>query len=232
MAKLKESIATLNKSVEKPEQRVAFGDCETHVGLVLDSSGSMHDVKAEAIRGFNKQLDVIRKKAKHQVRTHLTLFGTPGDIEYRLENAEVGELVDLHQGNYMPYGSTPLLDAIGHTTKQMERYDKGGEKQAFLVIAISDGQENTSGDFDWESMEELIKRLNGTGRWTFVFIGPEEQHQQFEWAGVSPDNMLGFDGSVDEITGKLGTGASSLDKFLEARNKGNLLPAFFGKEQK
>lgn len=233
MAKIGESLVDLNRKLrEKPASQVSFGNCETHVAFVLDSSGSMDYVKEEAMKGFNSQLAVIRQRAEHNVRTHLTLFGTPDGIDYELVNAEVGDLKDLTHGTYHPYGGTPLLDAVCMTIDSVKTFDRRDPQQAFLVIVVSDGQENDSQRYTWRDLRHTIEALMRNGRWTFVFIGPFEEHPKFQQAGVPEENLLEFNGSVEETLNAFAESAGGLGRFLTARNEGRLLTAGFFEQKK
>jgi hypothetical protein len=199
MAKLKGNVNDLVVTKPRPlVEKLEEVDLErspncTYIGLCLDSSGSMTYHQDDAMRGFNNHLATIRKTAEHDVFTWLTLFGTPDGIETPIERGAIGDLYDLSWRNYRPYGSTPLLDAIGHTHRLLAVEDMGvmAKDQAFLVIAFSDGQENASLDWDWNTLRGVVMAKDR--RWTFVFVGPRQEQHRFAKAGYKPENMLDWD---------------------------------------
>jgi hypothetical protein len=198
---------------------------ETYIALVLDSSGSMFSHYDETIRGFNQHLKTIRKRAEHDVYTWLRLFGTVSGMDDLIVRGEVSDLFELSRKNYMPYGSTPLLDAIGGMITELTLDDLMTKGQSFLIIAFSDGQENASCTWDWCKLRHAV--LQKDERWTFVFVGPKTEQHKFQKAGFKPENMLDWDDyAVKEL---MATTNNALGKFLTERNSGLLLPAFFGR---
>lgn len=234
MAKLKgkgwEMMSTKPRAkVEKLEEvDLTRSGHETYVALVLDSSGSMMAHYDQAVAGFNRQLAAIRKNVEHDAYVWLCLFGTPGpqNITWPIERGEVADLYDLDRKSYVPYGSTPLLDAVGYTVERLEHDDRYSENQAFLVVAFSDGDENTSRKYSWGTMGALVKSKDE--RWTFAFIGPKTTQAKLWQAGFKPENMLEWkDTQVKLLMDK---SEFALGKFLQARNTGKLLPAYFERD--
>jgi hypothetical protein len=75
---------------------------------------------------------------------------------------------------YVPDGSTAMLDAVGQTIDRLEREGSRIHEASVLVCIISDGQENSSTDYTYESVAELIQRLTATERWTFTYLGSNQ----------------------------------------------------------
>jgi hypothetical protein len=48
------------------------------------------------------------------------------------------------------------------------------EDTRYLVLVISDGQENDSKTHTYESVAELIQKRRATGRWTFSYMGANQ----------------------------------------------------------
>lgn len=219
MAKLT-SLAVLNDRKPKPRNEAApesrFSDSTTHIGLVLDSSSSMYSWIQETIRGFNAQLNEIRNHGLHHVRTWFADFN-----DIRIDGGEVRDLYDLTDKNFHPCGGTPLLDTIGRMTVSLDQepFDHA------LLIVFSDGQENQSVQWSWKSLGDRIKKLNATGKWTFVFIGPKQFHRDIIDLGFKRENLHDWDDPKQLFDAT----ALGLRNFLQARNRGDrLLPAFFG----
>ncbi len=172
----------------KPKPRITSQSKATHVLFILDSSGSMSSIRNEAIEMFNQQVDVTRSRAADggRVTVSLSTFGRGSRpiIEYMGEPLE--RLEKLTAANYQPDGMTPMYDAVGMTITQAEQeLADSDEDYAVLVVIVSDGQENYSGkwQFDYKSDEiawsdsrlaEKIKYLQSTGRWTFTYLGANQ----------------------------------------------------------
>jgi hypothetical protein len=69
---------------------------------------------------------------------------------------------------------TALLDAIGKGIHQIEsEYARKiqNDEMSVVVVIITDGAENASQFFNYQSIARKIKERDQTGKWTFSFIG-------------------------------------------------------------
>jgi uncharacterized protein YegL len=146
-----------------------------HVAIVLDRSGSMETCRDQTISGFNEYAQDIRKTAKKaglDARLTLTVFN--GEVRVPFFDAPLERLRPMSRKYYVPNGSTAMLDAVGQTIDRLEREGSQIDAPSVLVCVISDGQENSSTDFTYESVAELIQRLTATERWTFTYLGSNQ----------------------------------------------------------
>ena len=206
----------------KPLEEVSLerAKSKTHVAFVLDRSGSMELIEQATVKAYNTQLQTIRNKSEHDVRSYLTRFDD--QIEVLLENEPVLALTELRR--LYPRGATALFDAVGDTIDKVESHRKGDE--AALVVVISDGEENCSRTWSQQQLKRNILRLTETGLWTFVFIGPEHVAQQMAGLGFKTENIQSV--SQQLLPEAFEKSSANLGRYLEARNVGGLLPAYFG----
>lgn len=153
-----------------------------HAIIILDESGSMEDMRQEAIDVFNNQVGILEKRAKEiNIKLTLVKFATvpetifwDADINPASGPFEATKVTRLSKDNYDPDGSTAMLDAVGRTLSKF-RYcsavDLKDENTTFLMILISDGLENNSKEFGWNDVAELVERVNENKRWKFVYLG-------------------------------------------------------------
>lgn len=147
---------------------------KTYVAYVLDKSSSMESIRDATISAFNEQVDEAKKSGGLGGQTSLSLIQFSGEVEETFFNIPVDEIegkIDREQ--YNPNGCTAMFDAIGYTLKKLQRYDEAGDV-GFLVVVLSDGEENSSKKYTGADITSLRKELEGTGRWTFMFIGCDE----------------------------------------------------------
>jgi len=141
-----------------------------HVGIVLDRSGSMGNVREEALSGLNEELGVLEKnatEAEQKTTVTLTTFSTKVDEPRRLG---VGERVA--EEDYKCVGWTSLADATAATIKSLQEIDTcESEDVAYLVTIVTDGKENSSKQHTMRDVAVMIKTLEAQGNWTFVFMG-------------------------------------------------------------
>ena len=143
--------------------------------LIVDRSGSMSDCVESTINGFNEQLNRIRgmeyEFPEQEIKVGLTLFND------RINHISMGEPVAtmsyMSKSNYVPRGSTALLDAIGQTATLLAELEGNqvGLPATYVVVVLTDGYENSSKMFNLEKVRAMIQRLEATGKWTFSFIG-------------------------------------------------------------
>lgn len=143
----------------------------TEIIFVIDKSGSMSTLAGDTIGGFNGFIE-----SQKAIEGKATLTTVLFDTTYKtLHNG-----IDLHEvkamttSDYLPYGGTAMLDAIGDTINQVQdRHDElGAEKpENVLFVITTDGEENSSRKYTKSQIEKMIKhQTNGHG-WKFMFLG-------------------------------------------------------------
>jgi len=142
----------------------------THVCMILDSSGSMGMIKQEAINHFNEQIEDLRRKStEHDIDVSLLTFNWNVDLVRKVES--VDSIQKLTELEYQPNGGTALYDAIGYgiSTIQKNCDDLEDKNTAVLFLIITDGQENSSNEFNQAKIKSLFSDLEPKG-WTFTFM--------------------------------------------------------------
>jgi hypothetical protein len=83
--------------------------------------------------------------------------------------------------SYRPYGNTALLDGIGEALSRFESMpDSNDERVSFLVLVITDGEENNS--FKHKNpvkFRNLLNRLQDTGRYSVAVLVPRGHKAKF-----------------------------------------------------
>ena len=158
-----------------PRYGLAMNKNYTEIAFILDRSGSMESCQNAAIEGFNRFLR-DQQQAEGLAKLTLVLF----DDEYLVaaQSLPVQELVALTRETYVPRNTTALLDAIGRTINalgqrlaQTPEEDRPGQ---VIVTILTDGLENASQTFTWEDVAAKIKDQTETYRWTFLFLGANQ----------------------------------------------------------
>ena len=169
--------------------------------IILDESGSMQSIKQSTISGFNEVVQTIREVQKTfpEQRHFVSLVSFSGNQVRTLINSQpVDGLRELGQGDYGPNGSTPLYDAIGLSVTRL-RYDQAGNKEAkFLVTILTDGEENSSREFNSHQVQALIRELKEKG-WTFTYIGANHDVEKTAFS-LSIMNTMTFQADPAAVT--------------------------------
>ena len=141
----------------------------TNVILVLDKSGSMFKIKDAAISGFNEQIQQFKENSSDQdIRISIITFN--GEITEHTWCSPVETMNEITSEEYKPAGATAMFDAMGYSIKKMMDTTEG-QDAAYLMIIISDGETNSDKQFNSSQVQSLIKDCQGSGKWTFSYIG-------------------------------------------------------------
>ncbi len=144
------------------------------VAIVLDRSGSMEECREATISGFNEYVKEIRKTAREEgLNARVTLMTFNQEVTPVYFSAPLDRLQPIDERNYQPGGSTAMLDAVGETLDRLTKIEHHGKMRAMVCI-ISDGLENASRRYTRADVAERIQQLQGTDRWTFTYLGSNQ----------------------------------------------------------
>jgi uncharacterized protein YegL len=173
---------------EKNVRVVSSNPNLTEIILVLDKSGSMHDVKKDTIGGVNQFLEDQKKLPGEALFTFITF-----DTKYNkisegilLENAQ-----PLSEANYSPNGGTALFDAVNSAisstierhANESEAYNRPGK---VMLVVLTDGEENSSTEIrDVKAIGRMVAEREKAG-WEVIFLGADLDN----WAAMG--SGMGF----------------------------------------
>jgi len=145
--------------------------------VILDKSGSMEDIRKEAIDGYNETLGSIKAAQLKHVDTQehfvsLAAFCSCG-IDMIYDKTPIEQAGKLTKEKYAPCCCTPLFDAIGKSITGLKKDIKEVDDAAVLVTIITDGYENSSKEWTGAGVKTLIEECKEEG-WMFSFIGAGE----------------------------------------------------------
>lgn len=147
----------------------------TELAFILDRSGSMQSMAADAIEGFNFFLHEQQHTQGH-ARLTLVLF----DDEYLvpIQSIPVDEVVPLDHTTYVPRNSTALLDAIGRTIDELgtrlAALSEAARPGKVIVTILTDGLENASVHETWRTVSQRIRHQTEKYAWEFLFLGANQ----------------------------------------------------------
>lgn len=140
--------------------------------FILDRSGSMRNLQKDTIEGFNSLIEK-QKIEKSETTITTVLF----DHEYKLihENIDIKEVKLLTDHDYYARGTTSLYDAIGITINKVGAYLNSLEESKrpgqVRVVIITDGEENSSREFNKDQIKEMISHQTEKYNWEFIYLG-------------------------------------------------------------
>ena len=169
----------------------------TRLVFILDRSGSMHGREEDTIGGYNRLLEA-QKALPGEARVTTVLF----DDRYELLCGDVPleKTQPLDGSTYFVRGSTALLDAVGRTVADLRARDRAGDRPARTVVAITtDGLENASREYRFETVREMIRAQEGAG-WEFLFLGANiDAAAEARRIGIRADRAANFSADAEGI---------------------------------
>lgn len=165
---------------------------DNHTIIILDKSGSMESCREATISGFNEQLQTAKNSPENlKIQLTLVTFNNNTTVEKFCESPK--DAIELNMDTYKPGGSTAMYDAIGQTLKRFENEVKDDGKTNYLVIIISDGEENASQHFKQNDIAEKLQKLQATNRWTFTYMGANQDLSKVsKGLNIPIGNMMAF----------------------------------------
>ena len=144
----------------------------TELVFIIDRSGSMFKLVNDTIGGFNSMIEK-QKKQDGECYVSTVLFNDSTKVLHdrvRLEN--VSEMTGV---DYTVGGCTALIDAIGgaiHHIGNIHKYAREEDIPAHTMFVImTDGYENASRRYDYETVRRMIERQKTRYGWEFLFLG-------------------------------------------------------------
>jgi hypothetical protein len=205
----------------------------TYYHLILDRSGSMSSCIEQTIEGVNHQIRRIREVAERfpgqELVTSLTIFNHNMTKVWNRLLPE--QLRDLTFSDYMPSGTTALLDAVGSVITESQKVIgpelDTGEATAVVVI-ITDGYENSSKTWSLVQVSSLIRELEQKGKWTFSYLGATLDAVEIAVSlSIKKDNAMYF--NISDTFSMYNRLNMSLENYVGKKHEGKNLDDFLDK---
>lgn len=140
---------------------------------IIDRSGSMESIKAEAIGALNTFIE-NQQATPGEANITSVLFNDQYEMpEYRTPLANAMRWTDQ---NFTPRGFTAMNDAIGRTITEFKRLHTEGKLNAegVVVCIVTDGLENASREYSAAQVKALIEQSEKEYGWNFVFLAANQ----------------------------------------------------------
>lgn len=168
------------------------------INFVLDKSGSMETIRSATISGFNEFKNDQAREAG-SARMTLTLFDT--GFHTVATAAPVGDVRDLDSRTYAPNGGTALYDAVGHTLHLTDEYVAKHHPDQVLFVIMTDGEENSSREFDRERIFRLIGERQRDAGYEFIYLGAnQDSYLAGQAMGIRAGRMVDYDATPDAMS--------------------------------
>lgn len=142
----------------------------TEIIFLLDRSGSMSGLENDTIGGYNGFLKSQCKLGDTSLTT--ILFDDKYEI---LHNGVDAGKVTLTEKEYFTRGSTALLDAVGKTILdvgfRLSHIPEENRPGKIIFVITTDGMENSSNEFSYDKISDMITLQQKVYHWEFIFMG-------------------------------------------------------------
>ncbi len=202
-----------------------------YIGIVRDHSISMSSLARSAARDYNTNIAGIKEAAlANNLDTIVSTVmcgirvgrETAGKVKRDVVNSNVHALVPIPELAYITDGySTPLLDAVGDLITLLESVpDANDPEVSFLLIVITDGQENASKIWNSHSITDKIRKLQFTDRWTFTFRVPRGEAHTLTNLGIPAGNILEWEQTQHGLETAARDTVAAVSNYFVGRTRG------------
>lgn len=143
----------------------------TELVFILDRSGSMSGLEKDTVGGFNSFIEK-QKDVDGECLVSVVLFNSRSNVVY--DRTELHEIRKMELKDYVPSGSTALIDAMGdaiHHIRNVHKYiRKEDAPEHTMFVIMTDGEENDSHRYSSDEVKKMVSKQKEKG-WEFLFLG-------------------------------------------------------------
>ena len=185
----------------------------TELVFVLDRSGSMYDLEADTIGGFNAMLEK-QKKEEGEAFVSTVLFNQGTKVIH--DRVKLKEVAPMTEADYDASGSTALLDALGGAIRHIvniHRYAREEDRpEHTMFVIMTDGLENASRSYSADEVRTMIRHEQEKYGWEFIFMGANidavetaerygiREERAVNWRSDSIGTRVGYETMSDVVT--------------------------------
>ena len=145
----------------------------THIHMLFDRSGSMRGRESD-VQGWYDTFITEQKKLPNPCTVSLATFDTEG-YDTVIDWSKLEEVP--RKFRLQPRSGTPLLDAAARSINDLGRHlsmmDESERPSKVIVIIQTDGEENSSKEWNLDGLRNLVKTQREVYSWDFMFLGAD-----------------------------------------------------------
>ena len=166
----------------------------TELVFILDRSGSMGGLEADTIGGFNAMI-ARQKKEAGEALVSTVLFDNESTVIH--DRLPLEKVPPMTEKEYFTRGTTALLDAVGGAIRHIGNIHKYARREDVpdktMFVITTDGYENASRRYDYETVRRMIERQKSKYGWEFLFLGANmDAAQEAARFGISADRAVNY----------------------------------------
>ncbi len=144
----------------------------TELVFILDRSGSMSGLEKDTVGGFNSMISK-QKTEDGEALVSTVLFDNKSVVIH--DRLPLDDVPPMTEKEYFTRGCTALLDALGdaiHHIGNIHKYARREDvPEKTLFVITTDGFENASCRYDYDTVRAMIERQKEKYGWDFLFLG-------------------------------------------------------------
>lgn len=145
-----------------------------HVCFIIDESSSMLSSVEDVKEGFKKIIE--EQKANKEGTCSVSVFRFVTFVKHPdYIGKDVNEI--SNELTYRPSGCTAMYDGIGTAIDEIGKWlnDMSEEErpEKNLIVIMTDGEENSSHEYQPSKVREMIKHQEDKYSWNFLYIGTD-----------------------------------------------------------
>ena len=163
----------------------------TELVFILDRSGSMSGLETDTIGGFNSMITKQKKEAGKALVSTVLFDNESAVIHDRLPLEDVPPMTEKE---YFTLGCTALLDAVGGAIPPIHKYARREDvPEKTMFIITTDGYENASRRYDYETVRRMIQQQKEKYGWEFLFLGANiDAAKEAARFGIGADRAVNY----------------------------------------
>lgn len=201
---------------------------KNYIGFSRDHSGSMRSIARHAARDYNSMLASIKQASISQNQDTIVSVVTIGvghsaTVGVEIVNSNVQVLQPISESSYKADApGTPLFESVFKLISIMKAVpDYNDPNVSFLLMITTDGQE-TQQRHAGPELGRVIRELQATDRWTFVFRVPADRRSKRELMnlGIPADNIFEWDQTQKGVEVASQQTSEAFTQYYQARAAG------------
>ena len=166
----------------------------TELVFILDRSGSMSGLESDTIGGFNAMI-ARQKREAGEALVSTVLFDHESVVIH--DRLPLDKVPPMTEQEYFTRGATALLDAVGgaiHHIGNIHKYARREDvPEKTLFVITTDGCENASRRYDYETVRRMIEHEKEKYGWEFLFLGANiDAAKEAARFGISADRAADY----------------------------------------
>jgi uncharacterized protein YegL len=174
-----------------------------HVIGILDRSGSMVGKRDDTVGGINTMINELKMNASNDdiIKISLKLFDHEEIILWNCK--PLNEVTELSVSDFIPRGSTALLDALGNTLNYFmkRRAINPNDYDSCLIYLATDGLDNASNRYSKEQIKVLIREAKEKYNIDVIYLGANQNAiLEANNIGINPGQAINYSETSDNTS--------------------------------